>query len=310
MKGESNMNNVNYLTVKEMADRFAVSKSTIYRRIKNGSLKAIKIKGRWHFIKKEPPVPAPPFFRATNPINGKRTNCTHKYNGKITLKPIGDRKYRCSICGEEFNLLNKKEILNNLDETCKDVINVLENIKLLSLYYDATAKGAGTAIPLLNNIPKLIECLIQNINEKEKKIMEKELIKYVGSLMTFIMSGRKVKSESLADIESKMIKKALLDDARELSSKVFDIDDFNIKLAAGNILYDLKEKIENDETSFDGIYNLVYHTTGLGHIDDELFSIFKRAEEEVRRDNIKKAEEEAKHYRLQGPEIKGITLGL
>lgn len=161
------MNNVNGYTVKEVANLFAISKRTVYKEIKNGSIKAIKVKGKWciesiseRVFRKEKVSPLL-FDKLISPFGPSLiASCSHKYtNGQIALQSLGDNNCRCPICNKVFKILFEKD-LDELNNACKVVATALQNIKAMS-YSSALNRNVTDALLLVEDLPKIIEPLIQ-----------------------------------------------------------------------------------------------------------------------------------------------------
>lgn len=91
------------------------------------------------------------FFRAPTELDTLRAICTHKQNGQITAHPIGDGRFKCDICGEEFTLVDPDET-QAADAACEKVNDIIQSIK--TYYGQATPELAGV-YPVINIIKQL-----------------------------------------------------------------------------------------------------------------------------------------------------------
>lgn len=98
-----------------------------------------------------------------------RAACTHKEtDGRSALSEVevlsnGERKVRCSICGEEFILTNVTE--KDVEDAVNTIINYLQTSK--TLYLDAPEKLITQyyqMIPLLKKLPQLYTRAVQNFD--------------------------------------------------------------------------------------------------------------------------------------------------
>lgn len=95
--------------------------------------------------------PSSYFFKAPTDEENLRAICTHKQKGQITAHPIGDGRFKCDICGEEFTLVDPEET-QAVDTACEKVNDVLQSIK--TYYGQATPELAGV-YPVINIIKQL-----------------------------------------------------------------------------------------------------------------------------------------------------------
>lgn len=116
------------------------------------------------------------FFRAPTELETKRANCTHKYNGQITLQPMGDGKYRCSICGEEFKLLDKGDA-PAVDIVCEKANDVFQSIKT---YYGPTSPELRSVYPVINVIKQLPQ-MFRTACEYADRVVPQNNTEYYGN---------------------------------------------------------------------------------------------------------------------------------
>lgn len=86
------------------------------------------------------------------------TKCTHKKDGHFTIQPTGAGTYRCTICGEEFEMENPNEIdISEVKEDCEKVLNHLQTIK--TYFTDMTPEDIRLfqCIPIIKRIPQMYE---------------------------------------------------------------------------------------------------------------------------------------------------------
>lgn len=103
------------------------------------------------------------FSLSVDPIDLKRSICTHKENGTITLRENGDGSVTCSICGETFELADMTE--EQVSEAVNIITNLLQSIKTYFLDIpDEMAKQYFQMIPLLKKMPKLFTIAANNFN--------------------------------------------------------------------------------------------------------------------------------------------------
>lgn len=91
------------------------------------------------------------FFKAPTEDENLRANCTHKYKGQITAHPIGDGRFKCDICGEEFTLIDPEDT-QAVKVACEKVNDVVQSIK--TFYGQKTPELAGV-YPVINIIKQL-----------------------------------------------------------------------------------------------------------------------------------------------------------
>lgn len=93
-----------------------------------------------------------------------RAACSHRWNqpqqngmlDAITESPDGTCK--CAICGYEFSPIDINTTPDLLDNTVRDMLDILQTIKMLYVDMpDDVAKQFFTVIPLLERVPKLFE---------------------------------------------------------------------------------------------------------------------------------------------------------
>lgn len=100
-----------------------------------------------------------------------RATCTHKEkDGRSTLISIGDNRYKCTICGEEFEMsdISKQEV----EEMVTKMIDMLQTAK--TVYLDVPeelARQYFQIIPLLKKFPYLWERAISCFEKYENPAM-------------------------------------------------------------------------------------------------------------------------------------------
>ena len=95
-----------------------------------------------------------------------RSVCTHKHNGKFTLRNNGDGTLTCTTCQETFQDLDLDPAY--VKETTDAMKNILQIIKTCYIDIPAnTAREFFPIIPLLEKVPKLAEIAVQNFAQYE-----------------------------------------------------------------------------------------------------------------------------------------------
>lgn len=86
-----------------------------------------------------------------------KCKCTHMCKGRFVAQPIGDEKYRCNICGEEFKILDK-ENLDDIIKACETISYALQTIKVLkAAYANSTDEKLEEVLAVINQIPRTFQ---------------------------------------------------------------------------------------------------------------------------------------------------------
>ena len=104
------------------------------------------------------------FSLSIEPIDLKRSYCTHKRGHEIVLKPNDDGTFTCAICGETFNLVEANEEV--IKEAVKSVKDILQSIK--TYYLDIPEESTMEffpILPLLDKVPKFYQQAVNNFNK-------------------------------------------------------------------------------------------------------------------------------------------------
>ena len=104
------------------------------------------------------------FSLSIDPIDLKKSYCTHKKGHEIVLKPNDDGTFTCAICGETFNLVEMNEM--ELTEHINAVKNILQSIK--TYYLDIPEESTiefFPILPLLDKVPKFYQQAVNNFNK-------------------------------------------------------------------------------------------------------------------------------------------------
>ena len=104
------------------------------------------------------------FSLSLDPIDVKKSYCTHKKGHEIVLKPNDDGTFTCAICGETFNLVEANAAV--IQEHIKAVKDILQSIK--TYYLDIPEESTiefFPIIPLLDKVPKFYEQAVNNFNK-------------------------------------------------------------------------------------------------------------------------------------------------
>lgn len=94
------------------------------------------------------------------------TKCTHKKDGHFTIQPTGAGTYRCTICGEEFEMENPNEVdITEIKDDCEKVLNHLQTIK--TFFTDMTIDDIRLfqCIPIIKRIPQMYEATRATYNK-------------------------------------------------------------------------------------------------------------------------------------------------
>lgn len=91
------------------------------------------------------------FFKAPSPIDTLRATCSHKRNGQLAVVPLGDGRYRCTVCGEEFRLVDPDDY-KSVQVACDKVNDIFQSIKT---YYGVSAPELRTIYPAINVIKQI-----------------------------------------------------------------------------------------------------------------------------------------------------------
>lgn len=107
------------------------------------------------------------FDMKVDQIDLLRAVCTHKEkNGASALIQLEDGRQRCTICGEEFNLVTISD--HDLEEKVNGVIDILQTIKTIYLDIpDKLAEGYFQLIPLLKKLLALWKLSVSNFSQYE-----------------------------------------------------------------------------------------------------------------------------------------------
>ena len=104
------------------------------------------------------------FSLSIDPIDLKRSYCTHKRGHEIVLKPNDDGTFTCAICGETFNLVEANE--ESIKEAIGSVKDILQSIK--TYYLDIPEESTIEFFPilaLLDKVPKFYQQAVNNFNK-------------------------------------------------------------------------------------------------------------------------------------------------
>lgn len=111
------------------------------------------------------------FSLAITETESLRAKCNHKWQDGIhdAIVETEDGKCVCQICGYEFNPIEAGTSSETLEEMVKDVLDILQTIKML--YFDMSPEIASEffkIIPLMEKIPKLFEMACKNYAKYDK----------------------------------------------------------------------------------------------------------------------------------------------
>lgn len=104
-----------------------------------------------------------------------RAICNHRTPDGLndTLEPFvdpvtGETKTRCKVCGYVFDTVSQSTSKEEIQEEVKDVIDVLQTIKIMftDLPRDA-ARDYFQIIPMLEKIPQLFEYAVRSMNKHD-----------------------------------------------------------------------------------------------------------------------------------------------
>jgi hypothetical protein len=85
-----------------------------------------------------------------------RANCTHKdHQNHITLEKLPNGKHRCSICQEEFYLIDLNTPKEDIEATCNNMFDLLQSIKTYYGNAPETMREFYLIIGFLKKIPAL-----------------------------------------------------------------------------------------------------------------------------------------------------------
>ena len=104
------------------------------------------------------------FSLSIDPIDLKRSYCTHKKGHEIVLRPNDDGTFTCAICGETFSLVEANEEV--IKEAIKTVKDILQSIK--TYYLDIPEESTMEffpILPLLDKVPKFYQQAVNNFNK-------------------------------------------------------------------------------------------------------------------------------------------------
>ena len=104
------------------------------------------------------------FSLSIDPIDLKRSYCTHKKGHEIVLKPNDDGTFTCAICGETFSLVEANEEI--IKEAIRSVKDILQSIK--TYYLDIPEESTMEffpILPLLDKVPKFYQQAVNNFNK-------------------------------------------------------------------------------------------------------------------------------------------------
>lgn len=92
------------------------------------------------------------FFKAPTQIETLKAICSHKNGaGQLSIHPIGDDKFKCDICGEEFSLVDEDDT-QVVEAACNKVNDIFQTIKT---FYGATNPNLRNVYPCINVIKQL-----------------------------------------------------------------------------------------------------------------------------------------------------------
>lgn len=92
------------------------------------------------------------FFKAPSTIDNSEAVCNHKdKNGMFTLQDIGSGRYRCTVCGDEFTLVDPDE-LSEVTDVCQKAADIFNSIKT---YYGLDNPEVQKIYPALNVIKQM-----------------------------------------------------------------------------------------------------------------------------------------------------------
>lgn len=95
--------------------------------------------------------------------------CTHVCKNRITAHPIGDGRFKCDICGEEFEILGKEK-LTDVTMACEMLSNALQTIKVVkAAYANTTDEKLAEVLAVINQIPKQFKETIDITEESFKQ---------------------------------------------------------------------------------------------------------------------------------------------
>ena len=111
-----------------------------------------------------------------------RSICTHKdHQNHITLEQQPNGKYRCSICQEEFNLIDLNTSKEEIEATCNNLYDLMQSIKT---YYGNAPEALREFYLMIGFLPK-----IKSMWEVAKTYFDKTTGNYGGLTMNNDQSG-------------------------------------------------------------------------------------------------------------------------
>lgn len=85
-----------------------------------------------------------------------RSLCTHKnQHNQITLEKLPNNKYRCSICGAEFYLIDLNTSKEEIEQVCSNFLDVMQSIKTYYGNVPENLRDFYIMIGFINKIPYL-----------------------------------------------------------------------------------------------------------------------------------------------------------
>ena len=110
------------------------------------------------------------FSLALTEVEKLRATCNHRFNGngQDAIVTGNDGICRCQICGYEFAPIDEGTTPDTLNEVVRNMLDVLQTIKLFYLDMPAeVAREYFAIIPLIEKVPKLFDMAVKSYSKYE-----------------------------------------------------------------------------------------------------------------------------------------------
>lgn len=97
------------------------------------------------------------FFKAPTAFETTQAVCNHKANdGTFSLQKIGDDRYRCTRCGEEFTMISPDN-MDEVIEVCQKALDVFNSTKTYYGQSNEEIRNLYKGMTLLKQLPQMFK---------------------------------------------------------------------------------------------------------------------------------------------------------